>query len=53
MVCALWPALLQVMLHVTFKRHMSAIEQGLGAEATQLLQQVIYLVMYPVQGLYC
>jgi hypothetical protein len=33
-------AFLQVMLYVTFKRHMPAIERGLGAEATQLLQQV-------------
>lgn len=30
----------QVMLHVVFKRHMSAIQDSLGAEATQLLAQV-------------
>lgn len=33
-------------MHVTFKRHMSAIEQGLGAENKELLQQVRL-------GLYC
>lgn len=34
---------LQVMLHVTFKRHMEAIQLKLGEEAVQLLQQVSHI----------
>jgi len=44
--CVLYGACvsLQVMLHVTFKRHMQAIQLKLGEEAMQLLQQVSDLI---------